>query len=370
MAHAEPLAHAGEAAEAFARGAPVTGLDALGAGLIHRTFAVQLTGSQPRQLVLQRLNTEIFAAPDALMQNLLRITEHLAGQLRSEGRDDVARRVLSVARTEEGAALHRDAEGGCWRAFPRIEGGVPLPNTRNLAQLTAAAAAFGDFARRLAELPGPPLAETLPGFHDFPRRAAACEDAAARDPHGRAAQASTALERLRAARAELERWLPAADVASLPLRVAHHDCKLDNLLFDATSGKALCVVDLDTTMPGTLLSDFGELVRSATGGGRDESESGQPQLDLRVFDALARGYLGAAGSLLEDAELRAFPLAGAHLALMNAMRFLTDHLEGDVYFRLFRPGQNLARAETQLALAEQVLARREALSAILERASP
>ncbi|MBW2269838.1 MAG: phosphotransferase [Deltaproteobacteria bacterium] len=369
MRESGSLAAANAAARAFAGPAPVGALAPLGSGLIHQTFAAPLGGAPAHELVLQRLNTKIFAQPHALMRNLERITEHLRESRRAEGSSDLARRVLEVLHTSDGSALFEDAEGGLWRAFPRIVDGVALGSNRDPARLTSAARAFGDYAQRLATLPGPPLLETLPHFHDFARRRRAFDAAVAADPHSRAADAGAVLDALRRACEALERALPEATVDALPRRIAHHDCKLDNLLFDVRSGEALCVLDLDTSMPGRLLSDFGELVRSATTSGADESDASSVRFDQDAFSALACGYLRELANTLTPAERETLPLAGARMALMNAVRFATDHLEGDIYFRLLQPGQNLERARTQLALTEAMLAAEDELRERLVRAS-
>jgi hypothetical protein len=365
------LATAATAARAFARGAAVGPLSPLGSGLIHSTFAAPVAGPDARELVIQQLNTEVFRDPDALMQNLVRITQHLRRSARASGDIDVARHVLEVVETAEREPLFRDADGGVWRAFPRIAGGTEIGTSRDPKRLRSAASAFARYARDLGDLPGPPLHETLPNFHDFAARRRAFDAAVARDAQRRAGDAQAEIDALRRTVDTLEHALPAATLAALPQRVAHHDCKLDNLLFDAATGEALCVLDLDTTMPGSWLSDFGELVRSATSGSAGEAGGDAVRFDVDAFAALARGYLEAVGDQLTDTERTALPLAGAHMAVMNALRFATDHLEGDVYFRLFRPGQNLERARSQRRLAAKMLANIDALRARFETtASP
>ena len=361
MRDTKALATAETAARAFAGAAPLRALTPLGAGLIHETFAAPLGGESRRELVIQRLNTAVFSDPHALMQNLERITDHLRESRLAEGSSDVARRVLEVLRTADGSTLFEDADGALWRAFPRITAGVSLGPSRDPARLSSAARAFGDYARRLATLPGPPLHATLPHFHDFDRRRRAFDAAVAADPVRRAAHVGDVLDVLRRTCERLERVLPNAMVMALPSRIAHHDCKLDNLLFDARSGEALCVLDLDTSMPGHLLSDFGELVRSSIATAEAETDSDRVRIDRDAFSALARGYLGELADTLTPAERETLPLAGAHMALMNALRFATDHLEGDIYFRQFEPGQNLARARRQLALAQAMLAAEDEL---------
>lgn len=355
----------GPVAAAFAEGA-VARAEPLGRGLIHQTWAVRTeTPGASRELVIQRINTDVFSDPARLMENVVRTTEHLRAGLVREGVSDPERQCLRVVPTRSGEPLHRDRAGGAWRAFVRIEDAVSFPRPSGPAQAEEAARAFGAFARRLADLPEPPLHETLPGFHDFPARLAALERAAGRDRHARAGGVQSELEALyRHARA-VQSGLADAGFADLPRRVVHHDCKLDNLLFDSAGSKALCVVDLDTVMPGNLLSDFGELVRSSTNtGSEDAREPERVDFDLEIYAALARGYREGIGPLLSPAEHRALPLAGPLLSLMNGMRFLTDHLAGDVYFRIARPEQNLARARAQLRLATRMLANEDALRAV------
>jgi hypothetical protein len=173
---------------------------------------------------------------------------------------------------------------------------------------------------------------------------------------------------VRACAEALERRLPQREIAALPRRVVHHDCKLNNVLLDVDTGEALCVIDLDTVMEGVLLSDFGELVRTAAcPAPEDERDLSRVVFDLPLFEALAQGYLAGARDLVGAAEREALPLAGSHLALMNAARFLTDHLEGDAYFRVRRPGHNLDRARAQLRLAECVLAQQAQAERIVAR---
>jgi len=351
MGEPDPLEAAARAVRAFTAGDEPGVPTPLGRGHIHRTYAVRCGD---RDLVLQHLNTEIFTDPDALTENLLRVTEHLA---RGENRSEPERRALKVVRAADGGALHRDTSGGVWRAFARIRDAESAVSVRDPSALAAAAAAYGEFARRVSELPGPPLHIILPGFHDFARRRRDFEDSVTRDPHGRASNAAEAIAAARDACTQLENVLPERELANLPRRVAHHDCKLDNLLVDSTSREPLCVIDLDTTMPGTWLSDFGELVRSAaTSAPEDAADTRRVEVDLEAFAALARGWLHATSPLLVDAELRALPLAGARLSLMNGLRFLTDHLEGDVYFPTSHGGQNLDRGRTQARLALALLA--------------
>jgi hypothetical protein len=348
----------------FAPNAAVSGARLLKAGLIHRSFAVRCEAGPA--LLLQRLNTAIFRDPDRLMQNVARVAAHLRRRLEAEGCPDRERRCLEPIPSRAGGLLHVDARGDVWRAFRFVEGAESFDKPAGLEQARRAAFAFGDFARRLADLDGPPLHETIPRFHDFAARVAALEAVLRADPCGRARAVRSESLALRGRCAEVARALAAQGVDRLPRRVVHHDCKLENLLFDAVSGEALCVIDLDTVMPGVLLSDFGELVRSSTNtASEDEPDVARVDFDFEVFGALARGYVEGVGPVLREVERESLALAGPLLTLMNAVRFLTDHVEGDAYFAIERAGHNLDRARAQLRLAERMLAHQPAMHALV-----
>jgi Ser/Thr protein kinase RdoA (MazF antagonist) len=299
----------------------------------------------------------------------VRVTHHLREKLREHGLPQPERRCLQLVAARDGSPFHVDAAGGVWRTFRFLEGTRGFDAIESPAQAFEAARAFGAFAAMLADLPPPPLHATIPHFHDLGRRLEAFEAAVRSDAYGRAVAAGAEVTALRQSIADLERELAALDVAALPRRVVHHDCKLNNLLFDEESGEALCVIDLDTVMAGNLLSDFGELVRTgACPAPEDERDLARVHFDLALFEALARGYLAGIGRLLSEHERRALPLAGRLFGLMNAVRFLTDHLTGDVYFRIRREGHNLDRARAQLRLAERMLEHADRMREIVERA--
>ncbi len=346
------------AAEAFRLAGGPRRAAPLGGGHIHDTFAVELRApAAPRRVVLQRMNTRVFADSEAVAHNVAAVTSHLRAQLRRDGAADADRRVLRPLETREGGLLHRAPDGGIWRGFHFIEGTVSRAVADGPATAREAGRAFGEFVRRLADLPAEGLAEPLPRFHDFDHRVEQLRLAADRDRLRRLAGARRDLEATLEAAEALRDRLRGAGAATLPRRPVHNDCKLDNLLFDAATGEALCVIDLDTVMPGTLLADFGELVRTASSRApEDERILDRIRCDPRLLEAVAKGFLSGLGDALEAAEREALPLAGALLALENAVRFLTDHLEGDVYFRIRREGHNLDRHRAQRRLARELLA--------------
>jgi len=344
-------------ARAFATPDGPARAERLGSGHIHDTFRVEVgSGTRLRRFVLQRLHTGVFADPEQLMQNLVRVTGHLAAMLAREAVPDRERRSLALVPARAGGPFHRDPEGGFWRCFHFIEGAAAIDAAPDPAQAFAAARAFGAFVAALADLAGPPLACVIPHFHDFPRRMAALEAAIREDPLGRAGGIAAEADAARATAERLARRLALAGGEDLPRRIVHNDCKVNNVLLDARSGEGLCVIDLDTVMEGTVLADFGDLARTAAcPAPEDERDLDRVRFDRVRFEALARGYLAGAGSLLSPSELRALPLAGPLLALENAVRFLADHVAGDRYFRTHRPGHNLDRGRAQLRLAERML---------------
>jgi Ser/Thr protein kinase RdoA (MazF antagonist) len=345
--------------ERFAIAGRFAGAEPLGSGHIHATFVSSWErGGARARYVHQRINTRIFGDPAPVMQNIARVTAHLRAALTRRGIGELERRVLTLIAARDGGFTVVAPDGGVWRSFALVEGAVTREIAESAAETFEAARAFADFAGLLADLPAPPLAVTLPGFHDLARRFAEFEDAVARDAAGRAAGVRAEIASTRATHARLREALAACDPSRAPLRVMHHDCKLNNLLFDAQTGEALCVIDLDTVMQGTLLSDFGELVRTATHRGpADETRLETSRFDLSLFEALARGYAAGARAWLRPSEAPLLPLAGPTLALMNAIRFLTDHLAGDVYFRIHREAHNLDRHRAQLTLTERMLER-------------
>jgi aminoglycoside phosphotransferase (APT) family kinase protein len=342
-----------------------------GSGHINDTFAVRYdeAGLESRY-ILQRINTEVFPDLDALSGNLERITNHLRAKISDREIREPERRCLRVIETRAGNPYLIDAAGQAWRMFRFIDGTRSVDRIENPQQAFTAARAFGSFAADLADLPAPPLAVTIPDFHDLPKRIRQLEDAATADTIGRAAAVRKEIDQSLRQFARIESAQAAGDPEGLTERAVHNDCKLNNLLLDARSGEALCVIDLDTVMPGRLLFDFGELVRSGTcRAPEDEADLSAIHFDRELFDALARGYLSGASEILDASEIAALPLAGPNLTLENAVRFLADHLAGDRYFRIERDGHNLDRARAQLRLLDSMLDDLDGLRSSIERAA-
>lgn len=346
---------------AFGFGGDLREARPLGAGHIHDTFLLRFTsGPSSGSAVLQRINESVVGDAAPLMENIARVTAHQRAKL--AGTADAGRRALTVLPAVDGRSWHRDAGGAAWRAYAWISGTRPLGAPVPLAQARGAARAFAEFQNQLADLPPPRLHETIPHFHDTPRRFAAFVEAARADSQGRADGAAREIELAAFAEplagALVEPWRS----GELVERVTHNDTKLDNVLFDEATGEALCVIDLDTVMPGLPLWDFGDMVRSAMLPIEDEPNLGAIVASEEIFGALASGYIEGLGDGLLAAERERLVLAGQVIVYECGLRFLTDHLKGDVYFKVGYAEQNLARARAHFALLRSLREREEILS--------
>jgi Ser/Thr protein kinase RdoA (MazF antagonist) len=324
----------------------------VGSGHIHETWRVDpAAGESTPALLLQRLNEHVFPDPDALTETIGRVTAHLRAKATQRGETDTGRRVLTPVHTRAGEPSLSAQGGGVWRAFLFVPGARTHRVTADPVVAFHAARAFGAFQRDLDDLPPPRLAETIPGFHDTPLRLAALARAVEQDALSRARDAGPEIEAA-LAREPLAGVLLGAHAEGLvPERVTHNDTKLDNVLFDERTGEGLCVIDLDTVMPGLRLYDFGDLVRGCVSGvAEDERDTARIAARPDLFRALVAGYLEGIGPLLTPTETDLLAFAPRLIALELAVRFLTDHLEGDRYFRVEAPDQNLLRCRAQLAL--------------------
>jgi Ser/Thr protein kinase RdoA (MazF antagonist) len=343
--------------------------EAHGSGHINDTFVAvyDQAGAQVRY-VHQRLNDRVFSDPEGLMDNVIRVTTHLRHKLTRRGAPDSDRRCLTVVWARDGRPFHVDSDGRYWRTYLFLEGAHSHDTIRGPEQAYEVARAFGVFAQMLVDFGQPPLTVTIPDFHDLGKRFAALEAAVRADACHRLTAVGSEIDRTARWHHYLERALEMEGLAAVPRRIAHNDCKLNNVMLDVATGEGLCVIDLDTVMEGSVLFDFGELVRTGTcTAPEDERNLARMAFDLDLFRALARGYLAGAVPFLTEPETRVLPLAGAALTLENAIRFLTDHLSGDVYFRVHRDGHNLDRCRAQLRLVELMVDRLDAARAAVER---
>jgi len=353
-----------EVLRAYALPGKIVATAPLKTGHINTTHVVHVAAAGGRRrFVLQRVNGRIFLNVPALMENVARVTTHLRAKAHAGG--ERSARVLSVVPAREGAACVRDGSGEWWRVYDFIEGTHTVDRVVTEAQAREAARAFGRFQAHLADLPGVRLHETILNFHHTPTRVAALRAALAEDVLGRAREVRAEIDFALAREADAQVLLDLMAAGRLTERVTHNDTKINNVMLDDATGHAVAVVDLDTVMPGLALYDFGDLVRaSASSTAEDDPEPANMHLRLPLFRALVEGWLeaGAAPTADERAHLG---FAGKLIAYETGVRFLTDYLKGDVYFKVHHPEHNLHRARTQFALVQSIEDQRAEMAAIV-----
>jgi Phosphotransferase enzyme family len=318
-------------------------------------FATYRDGDCVRRYVHQRINKQVFADVNAVSANIALVTNHIRARLQLQGIPDVDRRVLTLIPTRDGHNVLATEQGDHWRTYAYIERSSRRLHVQTKADAFRAARAFGEFAAALADIPVQMLHESIPAFHDTSARFESLIHAIDGDACNRAAKASHEIAEALRLQSLTCMLANLASSACLPIRATHNDTKITNVLFDETSGEAVCVVDLDTVMPGLTLFDVGELVRTAgTRAAEDEQDVGKVQIDPELFEAVAAGFIQGADGLCLPQERDGFITAGKVLAFENGIRFLADYLNGDRYFRVHRADQNLHRARAQFALVNSL----------------
>ena len=349
---------------------PATLLGAVryGAGHINDTFCVVCQGQEgdPIRFILQGISSVAFPCPDKLMDNFVGITTHLSEKVLSCG-GDPQRETLRVIKTRDGRNYYTDSSNRVWRLLPCIEGtDCFVSATPELFE--ASARAFGRFQQMLSDYPAETLYETIPNFHNTEDRYAKFEAALAADKHNRAKDIAEDIRFVLDRKDDCSVALQAMREGKLPLRVTHNDTKLSNILFDRITGKSICVIDLDTTMPGLSINDFGDSIRfGANHCQEDEKDLSKVNFDIDLFEVYTRGFLEGAQGSLTPAELEYLPWGARLMTLECGIRFLTDYLDGDHYFRIHYPEQNLDRCRTQFKLVKDMEEQFNAMAAVVAK---
>jgi len=351
----------------FRTGGEIVSVEPLGSGHIHDTYVSQVHGSAgPARFVHQRINDHAFASPEMLMQNVERVTSHLRSKILAEG-GDPHRETLTIVPTVEGGSFLKTGAGEFWRTYEYIEGARTFDTLDQPRQVEQAGRAWAVFQRRIADLPGPRLHETIPCFGDTRRRYEDCSRAIGEDRAGRAAGAREEIDFVERHEALSHLLTDLLRDGRVPERIAHYDTKPNNVMIDDDTGEGICVIDLDTVMAGTVLYDFGDFVRvGATLAAEDEPDPSRVELDLGLFEGIATGYLGIAREFLTASEIDHLVDAAAAVTFTIGLRFLADHLDGDRYFRIHRPHQNIDRCRTQFGLVADILRKAEAMRAAID----
>ena len=326
-----------------------------GSGHINDTY--RLTYETPKgtkRYILQRMSKSIFKKPVELMENVSGVTAWLRKKIIENG-GDPERETLTLVKSNDGLPYFVDSTGEYWRVYLFIEGATCYDAVKDDNDFYQSAVAFGHFQRLLADYPAETLHETIKDFHNTPDRLEKFKKAVAEDICGRAASVQKEIDFI-LEREELTHALYDLQLdGRLPLRVTHNDTKLNNIMIDDKTGKAICVIDLDTVMPGFAANDFGDSIRfGASTAVEDEQDLSKVSCDLHLFEVYTKGFIEGCGDALTDLELDLLPMGAILMTFECGIRFLTDHLEGDHYFRIHREGHNLDRARTQLVLVKDM----------------
>lgn len=357
----------------FKTAGEINGMEPYGSGHINDTF--RLTCNLPeggvKRYILQKMNDDIFKNPDGLMENVMNVTSFLRGKIIAAG-GDPERETLNVIPTVEGKNyLRKDKEDGSydyWRMYTFIENATSFDEVKEPQDFYNSALSFGNFQRMLADYPADTLHETIENFHNTVKRFENFKKAVEEDVCGRAAEVREEIGFVLEREADTHVICDALSQKRIPLRVTHNDTKLNNIMIDDETGKGLCVIDLDTVMPGSALYDYGDSIRfGASTGAEDEKNLDLVSVDLGLFDIYTKGFLEGCGGSLTKEEIELFPMGAKIMTFECGIRFLTDYLQGDVYFKIHKPEHNLDRARTQFKLVADMEAKWEEMKEIVNK---
>ena len=323
-----------------------------GRGHINDTYCVTCTGGM--RYLLQNININVFKNPEQVMSNIELVTDFLRKKMEERG-EDPSRRTLKVLHTKHGESIISDKTGECWRVFDFIGNSVSYEVARNSKDCYLCGIAFGNFQKDLLDFPAEELAETIPNFHNTPVRYEDFEESVKHDSSCRLDSVRKEVQFLMDRKQWADVLVSAHSRGELPIRVTHNDTKLNNILFDKYSGEILAVIDLDTVMPGLTAYDFGDMIRSgAVTGEEDEPDLSKFDFDLERYKEFLYGYVGGCAGALSEAEIRILPKAAYVITYEQALRFLADHLNGDMYYKIRVPNHNLIRTRTQIKLLKRM----------------
>ncbi len=345
-----------DALYAFGFGTQCSYVKPFGEGHINETYAVYMPTEAGEEFayILQRVNNNVFKDPAGVMENIFGVTEYLRNVIREEG-GDPDRETLSCIKTKDGCTYFEDSEGQPWRCYNYIPNSVCYQLVEEPEQFYQSGSSFGHFLKQLGDYPASSLKETIPDFHNTVKRFANFQRAVKRDIKNRAVTCRSEIKFALERETDCGVLVRQQEEGKLPLRVTHNDTKLNNILFDADTGKGLCIIDLDTIMPGLAANDFGDSIRfGAATAEEDERNLDLMHFDISLYELYVKGYLEATEGVLTPEEIESLPWGARLMTLECGMRFLTDYLEGDTYFKTAYPEHNLVRARTQFRLVDEM----------------
>lgn len=339
-----------------------------GSGHINDTFLIvnQDAGVEKRY-ILQRMNHEIFKDPVSLMKNVEGVTSFLKEKIIANG-GDPNRETLNLVKTKDGGTYYIDSNGNYWRSYLFIGGATCYNLVEKPEDFYQSGKAFGHFQRLLADYPAKELSETIPNFHNTPVRFETFKQAVKEDVCGRAASVQKEIAFVMDRAGDMGAAQTMLEDGRLPLRVTHNDTKLNNIMIDDVTGEALCIIDLDTIMPGLSIFDFGDSIRfGANTAEEDETDLSKVSLSIPLFDIYTKGFLEGCNGSLTDAEVAMLPMGAKLMTLECGIRFLTDYLQGDTYFKIHREHHNLDRTRTQFGLVADMEKKWGEMEAIVKK---
>lgn len=346
-------------AENFSFGSQIASIQKYGMGHINDTFLVTCSESR---YILQRLNPHIFKNPQAVMSNIIKVTDYLLPRLTGK------MQALTLVPCKNGSRYYVAPGNEVWRVYRFVENGVSLELPESKKDFYQSAVAFGSFQKMLKDFPAAELHETIENFHNTPVRYAHFLAALAADPFGRAKTALPEIEFIQRREAFYETLEDCRKAGNLPLKVTHNDTKLNNVMLDAKTREPLCIIDLDTIMPGYSVNDFGDSIRfGASTAAEDEKDLAKVHFSLPLFETYAHGFLQGCGGTLQPAEQALLPTGAKMMAIECGMRFLTDYLLGDNYFKTDYPAHNLVRCRTQLKLVLEMEENWRKMQAVIQQ---
>ena len=355
-----------EVLEAFGWGETAVSCERYGSGHINDTFLViNKEGDVEKKYILQRMNHEIFKDVDGLMNNVSGVTAYLRDIIIKEG-GDPERETLNLVPDVNGNLHHIDSIGSHWRVYLFISDATTYNQVEKIEDFYQSAKAFGHFQNLLAGYPVEKLVETIPAFHDTPKRFETFLKAVEEDVCGRAASVQEEIAFVMDRKDELGAVMDLQRAGEMPYRVTHNDTKLNNIMIDDKTGEAVCVIDLDTIMPGASVFDYGDSIRfGANTAAEDETDLSKVTISLELFEAYTKGFLEGCAGKLTDVEVKMLPMGAKLMTFECGMRFLTDYLQGDTYFKIHREGHNLDRCRCQFALVKDMEAKWDAMAKIV-----
>lgn len=317
--------------------------------------------------ILQLINTNVFKNPDELMFNISNVTKYLLDIIIKNG-GDCERETMQVVNTKKGRLFYRTLEGDCFRCYKFVEDSICYQTIQKPEDFFNCGSAFGNFQKLLSDYPAKELYETIKNFHNTVDRYRQLDEAIKEDKVGRLSEVKAEIEFALGRREAAAELVNALDSGKIPYRVTHNDTKLNNILFDAQSNKCICVIDLDTIMPGAAAYDFGDSIRfGASTGAEDEKDLSKIEMSLELFETFAKGYMSVAKEFLTDDEVDSLSVGAKIMTLECGVRFLTDYLNGDTYFKIHRPEHNLDRCRTQFKLVADMETKMDEMKKIVRK---